>query len=321
MGKIPKRRPKKFHYRRAAWHTEAKKQPLSTMVEAAHTKFSTVGERRFEGLHGSKFEGSRWKKDENGDIFLHLTLYYPGQPTSTVSNEENNIAATIEAHRAPDTKEFLDGDIFALIRKNHVILCCHSIREQYFDTYIRRILNKNEIDTELFYLDKIAKASKVKLINDEGVKEIILNSSLYKASIDEIEEKRVQNIIGKAREQLARIFATDPTLKEIRENENLNMQISIKYNGTEAQRNKKDPEFGIVGKKRLLEASNLLIENAKDDGFVIVTGSGNQISADDIRVSESFNVDTLGKSLDYQDAWGKLANYANQLEAAGVFAQ
>jgi hypothetical protein len=321
MGKIPKRREKKFYYRRASWGSESKMKALANLIEDAHTNYKTAGERTFKAQGGGEFQCARWKKDTNSDILIHLALYYPGQPTSTISKSKDESSSNVEIHSAPESKEFLEGDIFALIRNNHIVLCCSAVREKYLDLYLRKILNKNKIDTSKFYVDKVAKASKIKLIKDEGVKEIVLKTSLYKATIDEFEEDRVQNVMGQVRSQIERIFAKDPELKEIRENENINLQISLKYNGKEAMRNKKDPEFGIIGKKRLVEASQLLISDTDDDGFVIITGSGNEISSDDIRVAETFYVATLGKSLDYIDAWGKLSEYANQLEASGVFSQ
>jgi hypothetical protein len=69
-------------------------------------------------------------------------------------------------------------------------------------------------------------------------------------------------------------------------------------------------------------SEKLLLESEDDEGgFVIITGANNKISSGDIRVSDTFRVSTLGKSLSRADAWDKLEQYAVQLEQIGVFAK
>ncbi|QOR37144.1 hypothetical protein HNO52_00475 [Billgrantia diversa] len=111
---------------------------------------------------------------------------------------------------------------------------------------------------------------------------------------------------------------------ETAEKENLNIKVSIKFDGMEARRHLKEPKFGEVGRRRLERTAEQVIsefEKDDDNGFVIITGANNRITSEEIRVSDSFRVKTLGKSLSKESAWTKLKEYYERLNADGVFKQ
>lgn len=328
MPKIPTSKQKKFYYRRAAWKTEGKKTLESLLIEA-HEENETVGKRTFKSSSGGELRGANFDIKKDCGIFLHIASYVPDQPTSTITKNPKLKKSKIDAELAPDGKDYLGGDIFVLVKNNHVILCPSGVRENIAESYITNILKKHfkKSISENLSFETVAKVSKVKMIQEEGVKEIILGASLYDASLQELNEKKPN--IGDLRkyvaDQIEKIFAQDPELKEIKEKENLNIQISIKFDGKEARKHTKEIGFGDSGKARLSSASKNLVKSAEEDGenegFVIITGANNKISAEDILVSDTFRVKTLGKSIGHRDAWSKLENYAKQLEQSGVFSQ
>jgi hypothetical protein len=175
-------------------------------------------------------------------------------------------------------------------------------------------------------LEKVAKTSKIEMIKKEGVKEIILESSLYEASILKInkKEKSFFGIKKKIADELMRIFSEDPTLSNIREKENLNISLSVRFDGKEARGHLKEADFGVAGKERLSRSSSMIVEEYEKeniDGFTIITGSGNKITADAIRVSEAYKIQTFGRSISRIDAWDKLEIYFKHLKATGVLSQ
>src|SRR5690606_27193012 len=108
--------------------------------------------------------------------------------------------------------------------------------------------------------------------------------------------------------QCERIFAKDPDLHGISDLENLDIELKIKFDGNEARKKHSSPIFGVPGKERLLRMSEKILtefEDEKEDGFTIITGTGNRITADELRVSESCDIETYGKSLSCSDAWEK----------------
>lgn len=324
-GKKPEFKNKKFYYRRAKWDGQGK-NTLQKLLEDAHKQLDTVGKRTFEVSTGAEIKGANFK-DDNG-LYLQIASYVPGEATSIIDKDKAAKVSNVAAQSAPAGKDYLDGDIFVYIKGNHVILCPSGAREKVVELYIWHVLracNHKEI-AKTFELDKVAKASKLKMIRDEGVKEVDLDTSLYEASLIHLDKgkPKVSSLKKAVADQLSAIFGKDKELKDIKEKENLNLKISIKFDGMEARRHSKEPHFGDAGRKRLEKTAEQVIEEfEKDDenGFVIVTGANNRITSEEIRVSDSFRVKTLGKSLSRESAWQKLNEYYDRLNADGVFKQ
>ena len=217
MPKIPATKTKKFYYRRATWGNDCKHPTLEKLLRNSHEMYDTVGKRTFKIGSGSEIKCAHYSDDKPEHILLQVVGYVPGQPTSTVSKKPNSKNSKVEAEPAPDGKDYLDGDIFVLVRGNHIILCPSGVRESVADTYFRKILNKSKNGTESLSLEKIAKTSKAKMIKEEGVKEIRLGASLYEASVEEltINKPSMHSVPKYLADQIKRIFAEDPELKEM----------------------------------------------------------------------------------------------------------
>lgn len=319
------RKNKKLYYRRATWEKQGK-TTLEAVLNEAHDTLTTVGHRTFQTPTG-EIKGARVHRSENG-LLLQIASYVPGEPTSTIDKNKSVKAATITAEPAPHGKDYLDGDIFVLVNGNHVILCPSGARETVATNYFIHALTKagkHKVATTLG-LDKVAKTSKLKMIREEGVKEILLRSSLYEASLMQFDAKipSVSGFKALIAKQMERIFAKDPALSEISEIENLDISLSIRFDGKEGRKRHEDPRFGVAGRDRLMKASErVLDEHEADDaeGFLIVTGANNQITADEVRVSDTVSIATLGKSLSHTDAWDKLTKYYDKLKGTGVLSQ
>lgn len=324
-GKKPNFKNKKFYYRRAKWDDQGK-QSLESLLIDAHKLLDTVGKRTFEVSSGAEIRGASFNDD--GGLYLQIASYVPGESTSIIDKSKRAKQSNVTAQTAPEGKDYLDGEVFVYIKGNHVILCPSGVRETVVETYVWHVLRaieKKEI-AKTFELDKVAKTNKLRMIKDEGVKEIDLNTSLYEASLIHMDQKnpKVSGWKKALANQLSAVFSKDKDLKDITEKENLNVKVTIKFDGMEARRNSKDPEFGKAGKKRLEKTAEQVIaefDEEHENGFVIVTGAGNRITSDEIRVSDSFRVETLGKSLSKSAAWTKLKEYHDRLDADGVFKQ
>lgn len=324
-GKKTNFKNKKFYYRRAKWDEQGK-QSLEKILLEAHEELDTVGKRTFEASSGAEIRGASFKDDKG--LYLQIASYVPGEATSIIDKSKGAKQSSVTAQAAPDGKDYLDGEVFVYIKDNHVILCPSGVRETVVETYIWHILRaveKKDI-AKSFELDKVAKTDKLRMIKDEGVKEIDLNTSLYEASLIHMDQNnpKVGGWKKAMANQLSAVFSKDKDLKDITEKENLNVKITIRFDGTEARRNSKDPEFGKAGKKRLERTAEQVIAEFDDEhenGFTIVTGAGNRITSDEIRVSDSFRIETLGKSLSKSATWAKLKEYHDRLDADGVFKQ
>lgn len=316
---------KKFYYRRAKWDGQ-ESQTLQKILEDAHTELDTVGKRTFGVGSGSEIRGADYKS--NNGFYLQVASYVPGEATSIIDKDKTAKFSSVTAQNAPRGKDYLDGDVFAYIKGNNVIICPSGARESALGRYILEVLRAcDEKDiAKSFELDKVAKASKLNMIRDEGVKEVDLDTSLYEASLMHLDKSKpkVSGIYKVVADQIGSIFSKDKSLSQIHEKENLNVKVSIKFDGREARKHLKDADFGVAGKKRLERTAEQVIsefEKDGEDGFVIITGANNRISSEEIRVSDTFRVEALGKSLSKDSAWSRLKEYHDRLSADGVFKQ
>ena len=319
-----KTKNKKFYYRRAIWD-DAGKVTFETLIAEAHKKLPTLESRSFLLAGGNEIQGAVFDSRPEG-FLIQIAYYSPGQATSTIGTDKTTHSATIDAEAAPPGKDYLHGDMFVLIKGNHVFLCPSSVRESVAEQYFYIVLNKLEMFPVGLRLSKVAKSSKVKMIKTEGVKEIQLGASLYEASLIEIDERqnKVSSLKARIAHQLQQIFADDKSLNTIKESENLSVNISIKFDGKEGRKIHKDPHFGEAGRERLLKASQKILNEVDEDGnegFVIITNSGTKITPGEIREFESYKVEALGKSLSRTDAWTKLISFCELLKENGTLAK
>lgn len=211
MPKIPSNKLKKFYYRRASWGNAKNHQTLETLLRNAHMTYSTVAKRTFKLGSGAEIKCANYSDKKGSHLLLQLASYVPDQPTSTISKNNKTSSSSIQAEPAPNGKDYLDGDVFVLVNDNHVILCLSGVRDSVVDIYFRKILNKSKTKIETFTLDKVANISKVKMIQEQGVKELCLGASLYDASIEELDNKNLTmfGLTHSVAEQIKRIFAAD----------------------------------------------------------------------------------------------------------------
>jgi len=331
MGKIPQVKVKRLFYRRATWTTQGK-ETLENILKVSHDKYNTTSDRTFDGPYGTEIQCARYVYKGKIGLFFQIASYVPGQPTTAIQESSStSIKSDISEVIAPVGNNFLDGDVFLLVKDNNVILLQSGSRENVALNYMTKMLEKNSYTNASMSLEfqSIAKEDKVKMIKTQGVKSIELNTSLYEASLMHLEkqeenvkrETKIFNLPGAVAETLKQVFAKDKTLSEINEKENVNIKLSISFDGKEAMKHRKDAGFGKIGKSRLEKTSEMIIKEylAEDvDGFTIITGDNNKITSDEIVISDNYRIKTLGKSLYPPDAFDKLEEYYFQLKDRGI---
>ncbi|HBP1408684.1 TPA: hypothetical protein L5T47_006433, partial [Pseudomonas aeruginosa] len=180
----PKEKTKKrpFYYRRAKWDEMNKEPSLEKILTICHEELSTVGDRTFLSGEG-EIRGADADPRPGEGLFLHIASYVPDEQTTTIEKSKRVKRSKLHAEAASAGRDFLSGDIFALVKDNHLILCPSGVRESVVHSYIYNVLKKCKYSKMLasFDLEKIAKASKLAMVATEGVKSIELGASLYDA--------------------------------------------------------------------------------------------------------------------------------------------
>jgi hypothetical protein len=333
MAKITSEKAKRLFYRRASW-TDQNKETLEKLLKISHDKFKSTFDRKFEGLYGNEIKCARYVIKKNVGLFFQIASSIPGRATSAIDKPSSaTINSDITEINAPEGKDFLDGDVFLLVQGNNVILIQSGARENVALYYLAQMLKKNSYEKEAMSLsfEKIAKEDKVKMIHDQGVKSVELNSSLFEASLRHFEQKKDQekketkifDVMGNIAKTLKQVFSEDPKLKEINELENVNIKLSISFDGKEAMKkeHKNQVGFGMLGRSRLEKTSKKILEEYLEenvDGFTIITQNNNRITSNEIVISDIYRIKTFGNSLVANDAFEKLENYLKQLDNQAI---
>ncbi|MDI6797861.1 MAG: hypothetical protein QMD09_13000, partial [Desulfatibacillaceae bacterium] len=278
-------------YRRVVWLNGASGS-LQKHLSKAHDTLVTTHDRTF--THGDgEIQGLAVEKKNSG-LFVHLAYYTPHQPTSIVPFPSSAQSKDISPKPPPYDHEYLKGDIFFLVAGNHLVLCPSGIRESVALLYINYALRETGMKKLLtrFNIEPVAKIDKMKLLQQEGVKKVSLNASLYEATIEYADRKTTKmNLLHGVAEEVLALFANDSNkeLQEIGEMENLSVKLEISFDSRK--------KGGTLGQKRLEKTAGMLIADDEDKGFTIVTGNGKRLTADEIRISDKVKLDPHGNSV------------------------
>jgi len=212
----------------------------------------------------------------------------------------------------------LEGDIFFIVSGNHIVLCPSGARESVALSYINHSLRKAGLQRLLtrFSIEPVAKVDKVKLLEQEGVKKVSLNASLYEATVDYTERKTTKmNLLNGFAEEFIALFAKDSNkdLQEVEEMENLSVKLEISFDSRK--------KGGELGRERLGKTAGMLIADDEDQGFTIITGGNKRLTADEIRISNKVRLAPHGNSVFRSGACDALEDYLVDLDESGMLEQ
>ncbi|MBT5269670.1 MAG: hypothetical protein HOL70_09530 [Candidatus Marinimicrobia bacterium] len=312
---MSKEKSRTLFYRRVVW-ADGASDSLEKHLSKVHDTLITTYDRTF--AHGDgEIQGLTVEKTNNG-LFVHVASYTPHQPTSLVPFPSKAKSKETSPEPPPNKHNYLEGDIFFLINSNHLVLCPSGARESIALSYINHVLRKSGMEKLLmrFSIEPVAKVDKVKLLQQEGVKKVSLNASLYEATMEYTARKTTKmNLLHGVAEEVIALFAKgdNKELKEIGEMENLSVKLEISFDSRK--------KGGDLGRKRLEKTADMLIADDEDQGFSIVTGNGKRLTADEIRISDRVKLSTHGNSVFRSSARNALEKYLSDLKASGMLEQ
>ncbi len=160
---------------------------------------------------------------------------------------------------------------------------------------------------------KAADITKLKLLHKDGVKEIEIRGTLYKATADY--ERRKSHAAGG-------LGAIGKHLKTIMKKPNdvtpdgLRVMLTLKT----------DKRFGekavAIGEKTIESlASDVVNNNIADEDYLIITNSGQKISPKEIFVKSIITVDADGKTVNRDKTWKEIYSFFLNLKNTGVLEQ
>ena len=304
-------REKTVSYRRAEWIKDSGRT-LETYIKEAHRKLSSVAERTV--IYGSHHVRIVKVKDvRGGGVLLHITAEIPGDATSVVPKIKG-AEAEVDLRRVapPSYGEWLSGDAFLFVKDDHVCLCTTDIHDGAVQRFIQLVFDRAGLRSAStqFVLRKQADISAVALLRKEGVKELSIRATLYKATADYQRRKTeaigVAGLIGKHFKAL--LGRPDDVTSD-----SLRMELVLKA----------DKRFGRgdikVGEKQIERlATDVLTHSEPEDEFVILTQRGQRITQKEIFMRAKVMIDSDGKTVNCEQAWHELRSFFDRLGETGL---
>lgn len=253
-------------------------------------------------------------------VVVHVAAYTPNQKASLVplpSVAESVLNTTDES--PPDGHNFLEGDIFILVSENDIILCPSGLRESAAMHYIDWIIqqgNPSIVESREYAIEPIASVDAIQMLRREGVSRIMLNASLYAATISYGQRNSGDSgILGSLRELALTYFPENNLLSQAERNHyaNLSTRLEISFDGRR--------RGGEISGQAITDAAVDIFNQATDDGISIRTRRGNLISRDTIRISKQVVLPVSGNSVSKLEAWAEMASFLDELRSTGALSQ
>lgn len=305
---MPKHKTKTLSYRRAVW-LEGSDKTLETYLREAIKKKKTVSSRSFGKPGDQIVKGLVVRPLRAGGVILHITAETPGDPASVLSiAQDDNDNGTVSTAPAPVGTEFMDGDAFAYCRDDDVCICSSILRDASitwfcFEFFRSANLGENSIK---FDLQKVADASKLAIIQNDGVKEIELGAGLYEATTTyQARKDKLSGALGTVGRHISALFGSDKHPRP----DNLQVAVVLKADG-------RIKDGRVLGYRRINQLARSLIDGKED--YVIVTRKNQRITNDSISIKRVVEIEAHGKSVNSNAAWKALAEFYAELIESGI---
>ena len=305
---------KTLSYRRADWlETPSGSATLESFLKQALTKLQTVGHTAVARESGQVLSCAKREIRQRGGIFLHVTAITPGGEASVISSKDTDAAPELDILTVtpPIDNEFVDGDVFLLVRKDSICVCSNAIRDGTIAHYFYKLFEKAKLTDQStkFHIVNVADIDKVKFIQDHKLKSITLNASLYKASNDALKNaKRMRGAPGAVAKFLKALLGRDNDVN----NDSINVHITIETDG-------RVRKHLSLGEHRLESWALDLVKNEQsDDSYTIVTADRQIIRPNELKMQKLCNIHVKGNSVDRECAWKELLDFYKDLCEKGA---
>lgn len=184
MSRRPVQKP--IHYVRATYNVNtAPSKPLEQLVRSAMTKLGSMAQTEI-AMGSLGVVGIRHRATASNDpLCLAIGAGVPGEKMTTMGLKVTTPADVDHATQAPANRAFKLSEAFVLIDQNDVLLITEgSFRVATVAGYLRELISKAALRAGdvAFELRKVTNQNKKKVLEDEGIKELRLNTTMYRAT-------------------------------------------------------------------------------------------------------------------------------------------
>lgn len=297
---------KTFEYRRARWWL-GNGQTLEPLVRQVWAKYGTHDARTVTLSDGRSTCGLRAKDYQGKGFAIHCARYTDRQGVGTIQTAPAASQVRIGEQLPPHDKNFLNSDLMALIKGDHVICMNCGRNAGSLRIYLQELFRKASFpdETREFELIRIAAPDTVALIEKLGVKRIDLQMGIAEATAEGlIDEAGGDGFWRKAlADVLLAITERDETVEQIRRAEKGTMIVSINV-----------PKGDLkAAKKGLDQLSRDIVEDEEAENYTIVLGNGQTIKPNEVSVRKRVKLEGAANSVDVSDTWSEMETYMGEL--------
>jgi hypothetical protein len=306
------KRVKTVSYRRAEWLVADPNISLEKYLRNANVKLATMKDRWV--LLDEQTVRIAKDKNEGGGLLLHLTTETEGEAASFVPKvPPNSTELDLKTQKPPANAEWLDGDAFLYVEADHVCICTTAVSDAAVRSFILEYFKKAKLPatSSKFDLNKVADITRIQMLRSQGVKEVEIRASMYKASASfharrgtpmgslGIAAKHLKAVLGKPNDVNPNALRVCLTLRTDEREKGL-----------------------VIGEKDIEDIAASVVKNAAhDDDYVIITKTGQRITPQEMFVRTTVEIEKDGKTVQRDKAWAVLIGFFHDLKNIGVLEQ
>lgn len=301
---------KTLEYRRARFLDDG--HDLEELARQAWGTFPTQAQRVVTFSDGRATCGLRSRDAIGGGLLVHCARFTDGQGVGTIPTAPAPEVGVGERPPAPG-ENFLNSDLMALMRGNHVISMNSGRNAGSLRIYFQQLFRMAGFAdaTRQFEIVRVGSPNALAIIDSVGVKSVDLDVEIAEAtSVDLLDDETgglwrdIKRNIGGA---FSAITARDETVEQLRTAERGAVKVSINVP-------KNDLEVAKNGLDSLAEE---IVEDEEADAFVIHLRNGATIKPQEVAVRKQVKLDSAANSVSVFQAWEAMELYLGELEESG----
>jgi len=302
---------KTLEYRRARFLDDG--QNLEQLVRRAWGQFATQTDRTIT-VGGDRATTGLRSRDLNAVGFaVHCGRYIDGQGVGTIKTAP---APEVDIGEQPPEpgENFLNSDLMALVKDNHVICMNCGRNAGSLRFYFQQLFRKAGFNdaSRQFELVRIANPDKVAIIEAVGVKRVDLEIDIAEATAAELIDGAGgggiwHNITDSLGNAFQAITGQDETVEQIRQAEKGTMTVSINV-----------PKGDLnAAKDGLAQLSEEVVEDEESESYIIHLGNGDTIKPNEVSVRKQVKLEAAATSVSVFQAWEAMQEYIGELMENG----
>ena len=310
-----KAKKKPFHYARAVITPKAEQRNLQQLIDDTYSRLHTLESRTHQFSDGISLQTRHYNKRARlHGSQLHVVAFTNNEPTTIVPRPKpRQVDADLGQAMPPRDADYMDGEVFLLIRGNHVLICAAgvAVSDSKVARFIEHLVLASGASTSTvsIFLHRVADVSKLKLIGRHGVKALALNASMDDAGLrNTLRTSARKKILGGVLDTFKALVSMDDEETDDEARAHLEAEVTIKVDRYGR---------GEISQTKLNELAKLALD--EDEGVRVVLTNGTVLAGNRISTHKYFEITHKAKGMFRTDALDKMDGYMNELKADGYF--